>query len=141
MFKRLFISLLILSALASEGIVNFPVNFYNLYLADINNSGFYAEYQQSFQKQLNSETEVNRIHPPSLETATDGLFVLSLDTAEYLAQCRPRENDSPNLNGIAQDYYIQALQPVYTQIADTGAIFYNKDILLRSSDNSPPSVL
>jgi hypothetical protein len=40
MFKKLFISLLILTALSSEGIINLPVNIYNFYMSP----GSGAEY-------------------------------------------------------------------------------------------------
>ena len=138
MFKKLFISLLILSALASEGIVNFPVNFYNLYLADSNNRGFYAESQQHFQKQLNNETELSGGYPASSEAAGDGLFVLSFSTNSYLAQFRQIGYDCPDCVLRAQDCGIPDPQSAYVPWEEAPAALYNKDRIILSSDNSPP---
>lgn len=137
MFKRLFISLLILSTLASEGIVNFPVKFYNMYLVDINRFDFYVEKEQRIQDKLNSEVETGGAYASLLESAGDGLFVLSPDTTAFLSRLHSTElPDIPKAFPTEPSFsFAYKAVPFYEAALN---IYDNKDIIFKSSDNSPP---
>lgn len=137
MFKRLFISLLILSTLASEGIVNFPVKFYNMYLVDINRFDFYVENEQSIQEKLNSEAETGGTYASSLESVDDGLFVLSPDTTAFFSRLHSMEPlDIPTAFPSEPSFSFDYKAVPFCEAALN--IYDNKDIIFKSSDNSPP---
>jgi hypothetical protein len=126
MLKRLFISLLILSTLASEGLVNFPANVFSYYLAT-------GKVFDLLEKETPAD-EQNNIVPntntSALKTVSQGSFVLSINSLSKLRYEILR--DVQNLDINVKDAVIQS------DINNSVFIPSNRLITLRSSDSSPP---
>lgn len=143
MFKRLFLSLLLLSALASEGIINFPVNLYSMYLADIDKLGFYEDQVQSFYEKLNNEVATRTSGTsysliPASKVSDEGLFVLSSDTSAYFAGLKPLEIPGDCINCEKPDFFSFYTQEVSLFDETVFAFYDSRDVIIKSSDNSPP---
>lgn len=127
MLRRLFISLIILSALTSEGIVNLPANIYNMYIV---NSGIQSgmsgeEVLPSGQSALSMESGISFLGSSSGE-----LFVLAPGSVEKL-KCYSAvpEYDSET----KQAYTGFSVDPVLSS-----AVLPDSDIIYNRSDSSPP---
>lgn len=139
MFRKLFIGLIILSALTTEGIINTPWNIYNLCLF-VNNANSFSE-------------EVNKkLEPVSNNLSSDGSF------SDLIAQNKLYTESK----GITQIKYDLSIKPLLKgdltelhrslEFADdrcvlsysfTGSLLelyrgLDKDIILSVSDTSPP---
>jgi hypothetical protein len=128
MLKRLFIGLLILSALASEGLVNFPGNIYNLYF----NSG--SEVGMSGAKAIPPDglsNPVKNYNSLSDNKLNSNAFILTYNSIQKLKTI--------SLEGIIDS-------PVnYRKFYDSNCFISNpliqadKEVIYKQSDLSPPT--
>lgn len=126
MLRKLFISLLILSALTSEGIIKLPANIFNYYL---NSDSFLdlskAEVVLPMLQEDNCETGAQ-----AFRATVSGLFVLSFDS---LFKFTPK---------VISDgfYYGDRLLLTSSEgiIPIICLVTFNSDITLDRTDSSPP---
>lgn len=125
MFKKLFISILILTALSSEGIINFPVNIYNFYM----NSGIGSDL-------LVEKDEVSgQLQPVKIRDAfTESVF---LGPAFKLTLNSIKKFQSKNLYLAVNQvnvFYYECTSIKYISIS----ILETLQDVLQKSDKSPP---
>lgn len=127
MFKKLFISLLILTTLSSEGIVNFPVNIYNFYMNTANGVDLQAS-QDEAAAQLQQAKNYDAI---SQSLVSDLLYKLTLNSIQkFQSKDFPLE-------------FNQVYKPDDSLISININFLphlYSCQIILHMSDNSPPLI-
>lgn len=129
MFKKLFISLLILSALTSEGLIGLPSSVYNLYMYSGSQLGLTDELRRPLDEQLKGTGEIDGL---SYRRFSGASFVLSSRSFEvFRYSVMPYSFDFPH----SFDLSFTGIEPE--------AYSFNrldKDITAKS-DTSPPNFI
>lgn len=126
MLKKLFISLLILSTLASEGLVNFPANVFSFYLA----TGKVLDLLENETTPGEQNNVIPRTNVSAFKAESNGSFVLSINSLSKL---------SFEILNEAQNLEMNLNKPgLQLGICDSIFVLSNRLITFRSSDSSPP---
>ena len=129
MLKKLFISLMILSTLASEGIMNFPKDIYN-FLACLNNDTL-----QNFS--LKEKAEVPQKASENKLTYT-GLLKLTVNTLQKFREIS--ETKYLYKSKDSSGFLLNRPHPSFHGITPDKAFETKKEIVLLTSDTSPPLI-
>lgn len=127
MLRRFFISLIILSALASEGLAGLPMHFYAFYAysnSGVNTVGIQGNIQDQLEENQQSGMQLDK-------AASNGVFVLSAGSIQKLKY----RTVSASLNS-EKSFYTSS------PVADTLTAFVpkaDKGAILKRSDSSPPN--
>lgn len=127
MLKKLFISLLILSTLASEGLVNFPANIFSFYLA---NGKVFDLLEKEAAADEHNKNIVPETNASTSKVMGSGSFVLSANSFSKLRY--EILNESNNIN-------VNLYEPIIKLgIVDSVTYPLNRLITFHCSDASPP---
>jgi len=126
MLKKLFVSLLILSALTSEGIINLPGNIYSFYLYSDIGSGLCGEKGLP-PEQIKEADEANAILESGCSVSV--LVLLLNNISKYKSKAFFGDLDF-------QGKYCLSYAPINP--AYILSLCKNKEIIIRESDMSPP---
>ncbi|MCX7747632.1 MAG: hypothetical protein N2645_12210 [Clostridia bacterium] len=128
MLKRLFISLIILSALTSEGIIDLSGNIYKV-CYDIDKSVDILEAVNLLLSDMPKDLE-NQVRL-SLEENKDGFIVMSTDEVISLKH---------KCSGIylSKSSNMMLLPVLYPGLENASILVEDKNSVLKKSDNSPP---
>ena len=132
MLKKLFISLIILSTLASEGIMNFPGNIYNFLTCLNTDSGLNINLKEK----VETTKETNEI-----KNYYNGTFNLTLNSLKKLIASSDFKylNKSKTINNyediLLNKYNLSACKVTLGAIPET-----KKTLVLFRTDTSPPII-
>ena len=141
MLKKLFISLIILSTLTSDGIVNIPWKIYDLYLEA---NSRYVKNDSNSVIELMKETQAAQI-PLCSEVASHEFALLRTEGIGWITYNREGNVDyeinSPHSYYISNEvYFDNILSNAFLSLVTDNCFSVDKNVILNQSDVSPPLV-
>lgn len=139
--KRFFISILILSALTSEGAVNFYENFYCLLYPYAENSlsAYFEDTSEQFFQQLTEQhkedTSESCFYESDVSKTVIPLYKVISDNKDYT------DSIDKHFSALQTNYIENQLQNAFNLSYTLSIVLPNEDIILQTSDLSPPAII
>ncbi|MCX7708599.1 MAG: hypothetical protein N2484_01990 [Clostridia bacterium] len=129
MLRRVFISLLILSALSSEGIINLPQDTFSIYFSYASLLGMNAEQLMSFETLTEEEAD---FVAPEINTQSEAFFTSKDDSGKSTSK-----NAIPVL-GIQENI---SLMNIAHNLSQEPTTCESQKAVTQMTDSSPPALI